>query len=106
MLWLWRRFQIWRAMRGAYSNNDATWAMYHDYDGKKKGLLSNAEIRSIAKAKNLPNLPIAYVIYPDKKRSMDMPLGNAVQYLKIWGGTLVYHDIKIWHPGFIGRAKR
>lgn len=91
-LWLWRRFQIWRATRGAYSNNDATWAMYH-YDGD----LSVADTR---------NFPMAYVIYSDKKRSMDMPLGNAVEYQAIWGGTLVYHDIRIWHPGFLGRSKR
>jgi len=82
MLWLWRRFQIWRATHGAYR-----------YDGD----LSITEIR---------NLPIAYVIYPDKKRSKDMPLGNAVEYQAIWGGTLVYHNIRIWHPGFIGRSKR
>jgi len=81
MMWLWRRFQIWRATYGVYR-----------YDGD----LSIAD----------HNLPMAYLIYSDKRRSTYMPLGNAVEYQAIWGGTLVYHDIKIWHPGFIGRAKK
>ena len=84
MLKLWRLFQIWRARYGAY---------------RYEGNLSQAKIRN-------PNLPIAYLIYPDQKRTIDMPLGNAVEYQAIWGGILIYKDVKLWHPGFIGRAKK
>lgn len=80
----WRWIQILMAGHGAYR-----------YEGSTEA----AKLRH-------PKWPFAHVIYDDGKRSAEMPLGNALDYLHLWGGTIDVQGSKFRHPGFVGRSKK